>query len=80
MNNSIIFGKCILHFSRNDRKLLFPSHDDTSGTGNRIGIIKKAFQREMFCASNRIPSTGNHYLISFRANDRKLFSQNDNSR
>ena len=36
----------------NDRKLPFALHDDISGTGSRIGINEKAFERVKFHASN----------------------------
>ena len=36
----------------NDQKLLFSSHDDISGEESRVKIIRKAFRRVRFRASN----------------------------
>ena len=36
----------------NDQKLLFSSHDDISGKESRVKIIRKAFRKVRFRASN----------------------------
>ena len=45
-------------------KILFSFHDDISGTGSRIGINKKAFQRGKFNASYDLSSIDRGLLSS----------------